>query len=663
LRSLGLLLALSCLGSGGVLLLGRHLLVQRPGLTPATPAATLNWERRFAPDPARRREAALLLVAAEDRASAQGPDQVRVGRLLRNQAWGRDPLAAVVLKRSAQAASRQGDVVGSEQLWNQLLSRFPTTPTSADALYALGRERPELRQRLLTQFPAHPAALAAAVEAGPQGAVHLARWGARWPGARTVIAKACEAPPSAPAQRDELALALARLGDSDGARSCLGDAAGSPATQLELARNLLRQDDSQDEGEARLLALARSHPGSQPAQEAARLLAESPSSSSLERLAELPAALQDTAPVQARRALVLEQTSTALAVMGRWPRDPASWDLQWELARERLLQEDWRAAAVLLGTEVLDPAGMAAPQDARRRFWLALSQWQQGERPQAKAGWAELLARHPEGYYAWRAAQRLGRGTIHLDPATAPPLEQAAWRPLNSGRVDLDTLWRLGQNLEAWEQWRQLRGQEAATTPEQLVLESRLRRGVGDHWTGLGQLELSNLRAPSSNCDLQLELARSRSEPAYVDVLNRAGQQERVPGTLLAAVAKQESRFSPAVRSPVGAAGLLQLMPETAAELAGGPVGPDSLEEPGENAALGARYLRQLLDRWEGNPFLVAASYNAGPGAAESWINPQLDALPELWVEAIPYPETRLYVKKVLGNLWSYQTSELPICS
>jgi soluble lytic murein transglycosylase len=56
------------------------------------------------------------------------------------------------------------------------------------------------------------------------------------------------------------------------------------------------------------------------------------------------------------------------------------------------------------------------------------------------------------------------------------------------------------------------------------------------------------------------------------------------------------------------------------------------------------------------------ASYNAGPGAVQGWINPRLKNEPELWVEAIPYPETRLYVKKVLGNAWSYQQQQRPRC-
>jgi soluble lytic murein transglycosylase len=104
-------------------------------------------------------------------------------------------------------------------------------------------------------------------------------------------------------------------------------------------------------------------------------------------------------------------------------------------------------------------------------------------------------------------------------------------------------------------------------------------------------------------------------------------------------------------------------MPATAAELAGGPVSLAELQQPSRNAQLGARYLRQLLEHWRGNPYLAVASYNAGAGAVESWLGagqPNLKQEPELWVEAIPYPETRLYTKKVLGNLWSYRQADRP---
>ncbi|WP_461555901.1 transglycosylase SLT domain-containing protein, partial [Synechococcus sp.] len=69
----------------------------------------------------------------------------------------------------------------------------------------------------------------------------------------------------------------------------------------------------------------------------------------------------------------------------------------------------------------------------------------------------------------------------------------------------------------------------------------------------------------------------------------------------------------------------------------------------------GGRYLKQMLVESKGNIFIAIASYNAGPGAAGSWQNETLQQIPELWVETIPYPETRIYVKSVLGGKFSYE--------
>ena len=71
--------------------------------------------------------------------------------------------------------------------------------------------------------------------------------------------------------------------------------------------------------------------------------------------------------------------------------------------------------------------------------------------------------------------------------------------------------------------------------------------------------------------------------------------------------------------------------------------------------ALAVAYLAQMLELSDGNLYRALAAYNAGPGASTPWVSDDLQTLPELWVEAIPFPETRLYVKKVLGNRWSYK--------
>jgi soluble lytic murein transglycosylase len=651
----------TCLGSSAVLLLGHQLLLRQSAITPRMGSAELGRIRRLDPNPMRRREAALLL--SQGSPSSDSPDPSRQRHWLRNQGWGREPLAAVVLKRQAQSAEQLGDRAGASLLWRQLLRRFPRDPASADARYVLGRSQGDLRQQLLLQFPAHPAALAAAQEQGSAGALHLARWGPRWPGAAQALRERCgqTKPPLQAQEREQLVASLAQLGLAEPALQCLGDRPAGAETQLALARAQLRDPEQESAAEARLLSLARATPTSPSALEAVRLLAEGRSEASLNALGQLPEALRNSAPVQARLALTDGNLERSLAVLRRWPQDPASWELQWQQARQRALDGDWRGSLQLLSEPALTEQ-LPAPLEARRWFWQGLAQWQLGRRLEAEATWRALVERHPGGYYGWRAADRLGQGDLSLRNGADAPLLQPPWTPLNSGLASIDQLWRLGQSLEAWERWRLHTAGMSPTEPAELVVEGRLRRAVGDHWLGLGQLEQASLRLPPQQCARVKELERALHAPAYASELEQAARSTGLTAPLLAAIAKQESRFSPTVRSPVGAVGLLQLMPATAAEVAGGPVSEAELEQPGRNAELGARYLSQLLQLWQGNPLLAVASYNAGPGAVGGWINPKLTAEPELWVEAIPYPETRLYVKKVLGNLWSMTTPRPPTC-
>lgn len=656
-----LLMALILLGSGGVLMLGRHLLLLRPQPTPATPGSVLERTRQLDPDPERRREAALLLQAAFRE------DPARQRRLLAGQGWGSGALAPLALKLDAQAAESLGEAPPAIALWRRLEHRFPSAPATADALYALGRDDPARRLALLQRFPAHPAALAAAIELGPaaaerrRGALHLARWGPRWPGAEAKLRQACrlQAGPLAPAERQQLAAGLAQLGDGTAAAACLAGQTADAATELSVGKALLKAEGTEATlGQQRLLALARQQPASPEAIEASRLLAEQPGPAGLTALAALPPELRRGAPVQAR--LALESGKGWREVLRRWPGDPASWDLQWELARRLLLKGQWADAAMVL--QALPPERLPSPLASRQRFWLGFAQQRLGQPDQAVGNWRGLLKHSPWGYYAWRARVRLGEGNpaLRVKAVTGETarLEPLPWQALASAPPGLTRLWRLDQPLEAWEHWRHKRGSAAPTTAEDLQLEGRLRQGVGDDWTGLGQLEQASFRWIGASCVASLPLERALHPVRYATVFAAAAAAEGLDPTLLLAVAKQESRFTAGVGSGAGAIGLLQLLPDTAAELAGAPVSGAELRRPEVNAPLGARYLRRMLEQWQGNPFAAVASYNAGPNAVRGWITPTLQRNPELWTEAIPYPETRLYVKKVLGNLWSYQ--ELP---
>lgn len=147
-----------------------------------------------------------------------------------------------------------------------------------------------------------------------------------------------------------------------------------------------------------------------------------------------------------------------------------------------------------------------------------------------------------------------------------------------------------------------------------------------------------------------------------------------VPTEFALAIARQESEMNPAAQSHVGASGLMQLMPATAAQVAAGlslTYSSDMLTtDYMYNAKLGTEYLRRMLSRYNGSFVLAAAAYNAGPGRADSWIEEYGDPRtagvdPVVWIESIPYSETRNYVQRVLEGMQVYhlrlQDTENPI--
>jgi soluble lytic murein transglycosylase len=125
---------------------------------------------------------------------------------------------------------------------------------------------------------------------------------------------------------------------------------------------------------------------------------------------------------------------------------------------------------------------------------------------------------------------------------------------------------------------------------------------------------------------------------------------------LLVAVARQESLFDRDARSSAGARGLMQLMPATAASLAGGTLEDGAVLLPDVNIDLGARHLRALLGRYDGRLIPSIAAYNAGADSVAKWQARLAGIAGDEFVERISYRETRGYVKAVLANYRAYLT-------
>ena len=145
----------------------------------------------------------------------------------------------------------------------------------------------------------------------------------------------------------------------------------------------------------------------------------------------------------------------------------------------------------------------------------------------------------------------------------------------------------------------------------------------------------------------------------YLGEINMAAQQHKLDPAFLLGLIRQESMLDPNAVSTAGAMGLMQLMPATAGTLASQLKQPmlnsKDLYQPDLNIVYGSYYLRKLLDRFGNQLAVVIAAYNAGPNRVKQWL-PTQSALPaDIWIETIPYKETRKYVSNVLAYTVIYQ--------
>jgi soluble lytic murein transglycosylase len=330
-------------------------------------------------------------------------------------------------------------------------------------------------------------------------------------------------------------------------------------------------------------------------------------------------------------------------LMRRYPADPRS-----SLARFRIAAIALRAGAPdsalqLYAAEI----GVSGMQRTAARYWMARIVQQRGDSVGADSLWRQLAREDSLGYYGVRARAVTGMAPLVIAPDTAP-LTPAA----DSGLARIDTLLLAGLDTEADLEVRALSGRPLQSLDDLLAWSAGLSaRGWGS--VGVRLAWTAALRATNDARVLRAIYPWPRRQAVEAEA-----REFGVDPLLFAALVRQESTFDLEALSRAGARGLAQLMPGTAAQAARGldvTYYPEWLTVPDLNLHLGASHLAMLLRRFKGRVEVAIAAYNAGDAPVSRWLTRPGASDPDQFVELIPYPETRTYVRSVLRNRAIYR--------
>ena len=304
-----------------------------------------------------------------------------------------------------------------------------------------------------------------------------------------------------------------------------------------------------------------------------------------------------------------------------------------------------------------EPDPLAA---ARARTMAALAAMRDGDRTHAVARWTDVARSRPLSWPALVARARLAEAGAPLPPMIDPGEPGA---PLEALAIALpppvDILHRIGLDADAE---NALRDRESIVTSpiparsvEALCAAYGLLGRAKRRYQIAQQIPAALLAAsPTDRARWAWECAYPRPYEGHV---RDDEAREALPPNVLYAVMRQESGFDPDAVSSARAVGLLQLMPETAKEVASeASLSHDDarLTSPPYNIAIASRYLHDLLAKYHGVVPLAAAAYNGGPESVSRWLSRPKGLDLDVFVERIPFAETRAYVARVVGNLARY---------
>ncbi|HSM29528.1 MAG TPA: transglycosylase SLT domain-containing protein [Woeseiaceae bacterium] len=306
--------------------------------------------------------------------------------------------------------------------------------------------------------------------------------------------------------------------------------------------------------------------------------------------------------------------------------------MRWR-ARVSLREERW--------TDLLDDIAMMVADERNSEQWLywrAVGLARSGNDAAAKAVLEPLAAER--SYYGFLAADELGvdyafaHDTLRADETV---IESLARRP---DLVRARELFLVGLDGRGRSEW------DAAMAG--LDDDEKTQAAVLAHRWGWHSRAIATAAVTGHYDDLAL-----RYPLPFRQSFEQGASSASISTTWALGIARSESLFMRDVRSRAGAIGLMQLMPATGRQVAReinlSYSGPDTLTDPDHNIRLGTSYLGSMAARYDGNHVLATAAYNAGPHRVDRWLPRSAMVDARIWIENIPYNETRRYVRRVLA--------------
>ena len=325
---------------------------------------------------------------------------------------------------------------------------------------------------------------------------------------------------------------------------------------------------------------------------------------------------------------------------------PAAYELL--SALPRAAQDDevvrWRARTSLRSSRwerLLSDIGDLSEQERGTeewRYWHAIALWRSGEASVAKEALRSLSKER--SYYGFLAADELGEqyAIDHAElAADEPAIKLIASRPEMIRARELFLVGLDGRGRSEWD----------AVVRDFSPAEKRQAAILADRW-GWHSRAIATAASLGEYDDLSL-----RYPLPFKSEFEASSSKASISSTWAYGIARSESLFMRDVRSSAGAIGLMQLMPATGRSVAKALrlrySGLNTLTDPESNIRLGTRYLGQMEERYGGNLVLATAAYNAGPHRVDRWLPESGSVDARVWIENIPFNETRKYVKRVLA--------------